>query len=154
MSVEHPRQDPRIKEIRDRYTAEDGWFYHDVAFLLAKLDRLATERDQQTERGDRLAERAHAAEALEERQNWQVDVAEANAARMVADMAEAEVERLKATIARVEALATTETRYTPAPPDTVQFEAGWNLGYVAMQHAVLTALVERDEVEAPKGGHA
>lgn len=56
-------------------------------------------------------------------------------------------ENAEAKVARVEALATTETRYEPTPDDTVQFEAGWNLGYVVAQHAVLTALAEpeRDE---------
>lgn len=30
----------RIEEIRARYTPDDGWFTHDIATLLAEVDRL------------------------------------------------------------------------------------------------------------------
>ena len=53
-------------------------------------------------------------------------------------------DRVKAKLGQVRELATTETRYKPTEIDTVQFEAGWNLGYVAMQHAVLTALAAEE----------
>lgn len=54
----------------------------DIEYLLGQVDALADKVKQ-----------------LEERQNWQVDVAEANAAHMVAAMAEAEVEELKDKVA-------------------------------------------------------
>lgn len=30
----------RIEAIRERYSAEDGWFYHDMAWLISEVDRL------------------------------------------------------------------------------------------------------------------
>lgn len=29
----------RLAEIRNRYSASDGWFYHDIAWLLSEVER-------------------------------------------------------------------------------------------------------------------